>query len=111
MALTTHAHAPSSGARLEPGTKRLLAAIVGLIVAATLVGLFLLWPEESSVPRDPALGAPADLVDATVQEVGPKLCAGTEPAAQILCEEQQIEITSGETEGEVITLEQPADAP
>lgn len=101
-----HGHAHGDHDHVTPPRlRRLLLVAVLPLVLATLVGLVLLWP--SSDKGEPPLGYPAELVDGTVVRSEPTFCAGSDPAAEIICPALDIELTSGPDAGDTITVEDP----
>jgi uncharacterized membrane protein len=81
--------------------RRLLLLTVGVIGAATLVGLALLWPRGDALLSPDTLGF-GDRVDATVTAAELTACSYDR---SVDCDVVTVEITSGETTGTVSTLE------
>jgi uncharacterized membrane protein len=75
-----HGHSNSQGARatVSRRTIAVLAALVGVVVAATVAGLVALWPPPvTPVPGLAQLYTNADHVEATVRSTAAAPCAGT----------------------------------
>lgn len=104
-----HSHSHSHGADghaaelgLVPAVERSLKVAVLVCAALTLVGLVLLWPSGDRSSLDPAvLGA--DPVEARVQSTVEQPCSYD---ALLPCVLVTIGVTSGDTSGEVFTIEQ-----
>jgi uncharacterized membrane protein len=95
-----HGHdAPPASLR----TRRLLAALLGPLALATLIGLAVLWPGDPTGP-DIDLGVPAELVDGRVVSVEEGPCEGTLPEAGIVCLRPEVLILEGVDRGETILL-------
>ena len=91
-----HPHPPDRPRQqASPRIRVLLSVALVPIVVATLVGLVALWPESRthSLPGD--AGVPAESTDATVTSVVSKPC----PAAQNVCSDVRVRITSGPDRG------------
>src|SRR5687768_11231050 len=103
----SHAHGSAAfpHSSVDVRTRRVLLGAVVAIVAATAIGLVLLWPAAGATDVSDSLGATGKLVNGTVVGVEPKLCAGTPAEAGILCDGNRVEVTSGPTEGDTIILE------
>lgn len=92
----------------RPRLATALAAIVGLVAAAAIAGMVVLWPATKDVPRgeDPYGGEGVAIVDATVTGVEPFDCEndGTAPNSgkTILgdCAVVSVTVDSGDAEGE-----------
>jgi uncharacterized membrane protein len=68
---------------------RLLAALVLLLVAGTVVGLILLWPEDRAIPRPPELGNAPDTERAEIVGVHATPCglgAGRDDCLRVTAE-------------------------
>jgi uncharacterized membrane protein len=81
--------------------RRLLLLTVGVIGAATLVGLAVLWPRGDALLSPDTLGF-GDRVDGTVTSAE---LAGCSYDPTVDCDVVTVEITSGEADGTVATLE------
>jgi uncharacterized membrane protein len=81
--------------------RRLLLLTVGVIGAATLVGLALLWPRGDALLSPGTLGF-GDRVDGTVTSAALTGCS-YDPTVD--CDVVTVDITSGEADGTVATLE------
>lgn len=99
-----HTHEPVGTVPVSERTVRVLHVVVVVIVAATLLGVVLLWPSDRDDPRDP-FGLASDPVAAHVQRVAEQPCSYD---ATSTCDLITSSITEGERSGEVFTLEQPA---
>jgi uncharacterized membrane protein len=86
-------------------THRALLVFVALAAGATAAGLLLLWPSGQDAGIARFLGPPADLVQATVEAVDPKPCAGTTPADDVRCTEVTVVPSEGQDEGTAVVLE------
>ena len=103
-----HAHTGSG-----PTSERVpvaLAVALAPFVVATLLGLLVLWPGETGTDLG-GLGAPSDLVDATVVATTRGACEGTPTEAEILCTSADVRIEQGPDRGETITLSDQPDTP
>lgn len=78
-------------------TRQLLYVVVP-IALAIVIGLIALWPEHSRVRFVDDLGAPAELVNATITAVDRQSCGGTP------CVDVRAELTSGPDRGDTATL-------
>ena len=104
----SHSH-PGAGTTEEleapPRARRLLAFVLAPALLATVVGLLVLWPSGPLAVPDAALGFDAELVDGTVEAVEVVPCANTDPADGIICQANQVRLTSGPDEGDTVNLE------
>lgn len=78
LVIVTHHH----GAELPEGPPRprtawTLAAIVAVVIAATAVAVFVLWPDRADVPKGADPYGQVEIVKATVSEVTPFDCGST----------------------------------
>lgn len=106
MAHDNHGHGliPTSAGRVPARVVRLLTFAVAPLVAATVVGLIVLWPR-GPVPGSPSrLGQQAKLVNGTVTNVQRRPCGGG-PATASKCQVAQVRITSGPDTGTTTDLE------
>ncbi|MGH9246080.1 MAG: YibE/F family protein [Acidimicrobiales bacterium] len=94
----------------SPTTRRILTGVVVGCVAATLVGLLVLWPrgDEPAVTAE-ELGF-AELVPGTVTDARLQPCSYSTPEQPADCDIVTVEVTGGPTEGDVARLEFPIDA-
>ena len=83
----------------------LLAALLAPFVAATAIGLVVLWPEDATPPIPDAIGPPADLADGSVTAVERRACRGTEESQGVVCQQVNVRLTSGPLDGEDVDLE------
>lgn len=80
-------------------TVTLLGALVGLIVAATLIGLVVLWPSGAA----PDLSSTTDgieFVEATVTAVAVIPCSDPSEGLPTECQSVEVDLTSGPTDGD-----------
>jgi len=84
---------------------RLLAVAVVPLLVATLVGLAVLWPDGEPLGRSGSLGAPAQLVDATVVIDRRMPCQGVPERVANACHLTTLRITGGPDAGTERTLE------
>ncbi len=87
-------------------THRLLLLFLLPVVAATVVGLVLLWPR-GPLPSLAAGVGSSEVLDATIlaNRVGP--CVGTDPADAVLCQQVTASVTSGSQQGRSAVFEVP----
>src|SRR5438105_11807498 len=96
---TGHSHGghDEKAARVHARARVLLLALVVPLLAATVLGLVVLWPADANPPTPDFMGAPAKLADATVVRVDRKPCGGTDPGAPgdktTLCQEAGVKLT------------------
>ena len=106
-----HPHSPERARQqASPRVRALLSAALVPLVLATIIGLVALWPENRTHSLPGGSGPPADLVDATVTSVASAPC----PAAQNVCSDVRVRITSGPDRGSSARLPElilGADAP
>jgi uncharacterized membrane protein len=101
-----HAHGPLEDPPLPARVRRVLVALVAAIAVVVAVGLVVLWPRDVPEVIPPELsGASSQLVRGTVVGSEPAFCAGTDPAAGILCVETRIELTSGAEKGTTVSYQ------
>ncbi len=87
-------------------------ALLAPFVMATVVGLWLLWPERADSDLGEGLGAPSRLVDATVVEVRTGACAGSTEEESLRCDLPTVRLDTGPDEGREVELpEQPRTGP
>jgi uncharacterized membrane protein len=93
-------HVHDRAAPLPPRLRRLLAIAIAPFAIATVVATVVLWPADrhpkSATTLD--LGRPADLVDATVEDITPSQCSGSP------CVDVYVSVTSGPDKGEAAIL-------
>jgi uncharacterized membrane protein len=77
------------------------AVVIGLVVA-TAVGLAVLWPEQSEIPRPEELGAPAETEKAEIVGVRSTPCG--EGTGQGDCLRVSAEVTSGPDAGDEVAF-------
>lgn len=99
-----HGHLHEKAPPIAPRTKRLLAWAVAPFVAATIVGVVVIWPTGPRATLDPQIGIPSELVDAEVVEISPTPCPGAEFGEEGNCKEAKMVLTSGEEEGRSVSL-------
>jgi uncharacterized membrane protein len=109
--------------RVHARARVLLLALVVPLLAATVLGLVVLWPADANPPTPDFMGAPAKLADATVVKVDRKPCGGADAGAAVgapgdkatLCQEAGVKLTghAGPETNKVVPIEvgQGADSP
>ena len=97
-------HGDAALGPLPARVNRMLLAAVVPFVAATIVGLLVLWPD-GDLPRPSNLGAPADLETATVRAVREGPCGGGGQGGRSRCQTATIRLTSGPERGRATDLE------
>lgn len=103
-----HGHLTSSDLRLPAHLRRLLAGVVGFLMAATLLGVVLLWPPADGGldrPSQADLGTPVTLVDATVTAAPVVPCRSTLPGAALTCREVTVRLDEGPEKGRTTVLD------
>jgi uncharacterized membrane protein len=121
-----HSHGGDNGkaARVHARARLLLAALVVPLLAATVLGLVVLWPADANPPTPDFMGAPAKLADATVVKVDRKPCGAADGGAPAPagaentspCQEASVKLTgasAGSERNKVVPIEvgQGADSP
>ena len=94
-----HSHGSTSTARASRHLRVLLAIVVGPLIAATVVGLVLLWPNSVKVAANPNL----QLVDGTVQSMDLVACDGV-VSDQKSCVDIAVKL-SGKRAAETVTYQ------
>ncbi|MEO6121864.1 MAG: YibE/F family protein [Acidimicrobiales bacterium] len=84
---------------------RVLLAVIAAAAAATLVGLFVLWPTGTGSGLSEFLGRPPALLDARVEAVEVKPCAGTVASDDVRCVELALELSDGPDRGTTVLIE------
>ncbi|MGH9034502.1 MAG: YibE/F family protein [Acidimicrobiia bacterium] len=74
-------------------------------MAATAVGLLVLWPDDPTPPVPDVIGPPAELADASITAVERRPCEGTEADQNVVCQQITARLTSGAEAGETVPLE------
>ena len=103
-----HSHTRAGHASAHPVTARarlLLAVLLVPFLAATVIGLVVLWPSDPTPPIPDAIGPPADLADGTVTRVHRGPCAGTEESQGVVCQDVAVRLTSGPETGRDVGFE------
>jgi uncharacterized membrane protein len=101
-------HLSSSDLRLPVELRRLLAAVVGLVVIATAAGLVALWPPASpGADRSGGfdLGTPVDLIDGRIVAAPVVPCSSALPGAALTCREVTVRLDTGPERGQTVTLD------
>ncbi|MGH9034759.1 MAG: hypothetical protein ACRD0O_03275 [Acidimicrobiia bacterium] len=80
----------------------MLVAVVIPFVAATVIGLLVLWPDDPNPPVPDVIGPPAELADASVTAVERRPCEGTEADQNVVCQQITARLTSGAEAGETV---------
>ena len=101
MAHAHHSHAEHASDRTLTSRQArwVLAAVIGVVAVAAVVGMFLLRPDGERPNLAAELGLNARIVDATVHEVTEVPCRGTSFEDGIRCNRTDFEVTSGPTAG------------
>jgi uncharacterized membrane protein len=97
-----HSHAGGSG-RASRRTRILLAAVVAPFVAATVIGLLLLWPDRTQ-SLDQELGA-GDFYRGRVTSVGSAPCKGSQGPVDLPCKAFEVDLREGPDAGETVNIE------
>jgi uncharacterized membrane protein len=113
-----HAH-DSTGepARVHARARLLLLVLVVPLLAATVLGLVVLWPADANPPTPDFMGGPVRLADATVVQVDRRPCGGVGDISDqaSLCQQASVKLTggAGAEAGKVVDVEigQGADSP
>ena len=86
----------------------MLAAVVGALLAATLIGLVVLWPPAGTsarLGRGADLGTPVSLVNATVVAAPVVPCRSAVPGMALTCRDVTARLDSGPEKGQTTTLD------
>ncbi|MEL7210500.1 MAG: YibE/F family protein, partial [Actinomycetota bacterium] len=95
----SHGHDAPDVELRSPTAARIVVGLVAACVAATVIGLFVIWPSGTDdLVTTPALDV--ELVDATVTGARTAPCLGAEDLQPSGCIDVEIEVTSGPTEGD-----------
>jgi uncharacterized membrane protein len=100
-------HGTAEDIEAPPRARQLLTAALVPVVALTIAGLVVLWPEGERGGAARSLGFDTQLVNGTVADVEEVPCGGTAPEDGILCRSHQVRLTGGPDAGETISLEIP----
>jgi uncharacterized membrane protein len=97
-------------ARARARARFLLLALVVPLLAATVLGLVVLWPADADPPTPDFMGGAARLAEATVVKVDRHPCRGGGPVEgsdpAFLCQRASVELTGGAAEtGTVVEIE------
>jgi uncharacterized membrane protein len=109
-----HSHAGNEATRVHSRARLLLLVLVVPMLAATVLGLVVLWPADANPPTPDFMGGPAKLADGRVVRIDQRPCGASGDLA-VLCQVAGVTLTSGagpET-GRVVEVEvgQGADSP
>ena len=74
-------------------------------MAATVLGLLLLWPPAVKEDRSAALGTPVELFDATVTAAPVVPCSGALPGVDLTCRAVSARLEDGPEKGQTTTLD------
>lgn len=85
-------------------TPLLLGIVAGLLAAATLAAMVVLWPHGDVIPEVPALGGVRDVFEARVTSVTEELCPGS---TTLTCREARVQLLEGPDEGSTTPLSFP----
>ncbi|MDQ3896234.1 MAG: YibE/F family protein [Actinomycetota bacterium] len=84
----------------------MLAVVVGGFLAATIVGLVVLWPPSTTMRLTGGeLGTPVDLVDATVVAAPVVPCHSALPGVALTCRDVTARLDGGPEKGQTTTLD------
>lgn len=97
-----HGTPGSSPPRVSPIVQRRLVAAVVPFLLATLIGVFVLWPDGDPLEEGRPQGPTTQPFRATVVEVAPEDCAGIARGPSFECETITAELQSGPDEGELV---------
>ncbi|HET9769824.1 MAG TPA: YibE/F family protein, partial [Acidimicrobiia bacterium] len=89
-------------ARARARARFLLLALVVPLLAATVLGLVVLWPADSDPPTPDFMGGAARLADATVVKVDRHPCGGADPGTSdpaSVCQRASVKLTDGAAPG------------
>ncbi|HEX7166429.1 MAG TPA: YibE/F family protein, partial [Acidimicrobiales bacterium] len=100
-----HLHAHGATMREGPRPNRALLAVLVPLLALTLVGLLLLWPNADRAASRVDLDFGSELVDGTVERVRRDDCAATAPGSGVQCQVAEVRLEEGPDEGDVFDLE------
>jgi uncharacterized membrane protein len=102
----SHDNAAAADLVLPPQLRRILVAVVAGFVAATAVGLIVLWPPATTRGSRPAdLGTPVQLVDATVTVARLVPCGATLPGPNVVCRKVTARLGQGPEKGQTTDLD------
>ena len=103
----THGHSHGSGADVDLRSERVRRAVVSAVLACVVItgaGLIAIWPGDTAdVVANPSLDV--ELVTATVRGAESVPCAGVENLEPDGCVDVEIDVTSGETNGDSATFQ------
>lgn len=100
----THHHHPFERVRVPAHIRRLLTAAVAPLVAATVVGLVVLWPDGEGVNL-PGAGVPAEQLGAVVRNVASSPCPDFPGQENFSCSEVTVEVTEGADSGHTFSFQ------
>lgn len=104
-------------ARARSRARFLLLSLVVPLLAATVLGLVVLWPADADPPTPDFMGGPARLAEATVVNVDRHPCGGvdSDPDPALFCQRAGVRLTggAGADTGAVVEIDvgQGADSP
>lgn len=101
-----HAHA---ALQADPTVARVLRIVVGVIVAVTVIGLFV-WRPDGGASVPDSFSGQGERVNATVIGIEPIECAGFDVGGGQECREITFDLTSGPNQGGVGRFEQYPEA-
>ena len=103
-----HSHAGgghAGRASVSHRARLLLGALLLPFVAATLVGLAVLWPDDATPPIPEAIGLPAELAEGSVTGVERRACRGTDESQGVVCQIVAVHLTSGRAADDDVEIE------
>jgi uncharacterized membrane protein len=83
---------------VQPGVRRTMAVITGILAVAVLVGLIALWPTGERRPSLQGLGFVSEVVDAEVVASRESECEG-QPQGGVTCRRVTFEVAEGQDTG------------
>jgi hypothetical protein len=89
---------------VPPAVQRLLLVAVAPFVAATAIGLIILWPGERNI-EVPGAQFPVQRLDAVVKDVAPLECPDVPGQENFICTKATVEITEGSSAGDRFQLD------
>ena len=99
-----HSHHAHTGIKVPARTRRMLLAALVPFILATVIGIFVLWPEGNGVDLGQR-GVSAQEFKAFVTEVAPQDCPGIPGQENFICSRVTVELAEGEDKGETFTLD------
>src|SRR5918992_6400952 len=98
-----HSHHGHEAVKVSPRVRRLLLLALAPCVLATIVGLFILWPEGHDFGLDESSSSRQEL-KASVTDVSPQECPEIPGQENFVCSTVTVELAEGEDEGETFSF-------